>query len=165
MKKLILIVLPLLLLGGGGAGAWFFFFNEAAPEDPAAATAEAAKADESAAEGGGEHGAADEAMFVTVGEVIVPVYSKDHEDNFMVVKLNLELTGEKGSDEVLRMMPRLLDAYVTTLSTMAGRGEFAIDDSQRNARIKRALQFASDRVLGKHVVKEVLLERAWQQPM
>jgi hypothetical protein len=83
----------------------------------------------------------------------------------MVVKLDLQLTGKKGPDEVRRMMPRILDAYVTTLSTMAGRGEFAIDDSQRNARIKRALQFASDRVLGREVIKEVLLLRAWQQPM
>src|SRR5262245_33602437 len=143
MKKILLIVLPLLLLGGGGAGAWFFFFSEPAPADPAAVKAEAV----------GEHGAGEDAVFVTVGEVIVPVYNKDHEDNFMVVRLDLQLTGEKGPDQVRRMMPRLLDAYVTTLSTMAGRGEFAIDDSQRNARIKRALQRASDRGLGKNVIK------------
>jgi flagellar FliL protein len=158
MKKLLLIGLPLLLLGGGGAGAWFFLFKEPAPETAAAEVEKVPGA-------GGEHGASEEAVFVSIGEVIVPVYSRDKEDNFMVVKLDLQLTGEKGPDEVRRLMPRLLDAYVTTLSTMAGRGEFAIDDSQRNARIKRALQFASDRVLGGNVIKEVLLLRAWQQPM
>jgi flagellar basal body-associated protein FliL len=157
MKKLLLIGLPLLLLGGGGACAWFFLFNEPAPANAAVAEAEPAAA--------GEHGVPEEAVFVSIGEVIVPVYSRDKEDNFMVVKLDLQLTGKKGPDEVRRMMPRILDAYVTTLSTMAGRGEFAIDDSQRNARIKRALQFASDRVLGPEVIKEVLLLRAWQQPM
>ncbi|MFM9845352.1 MAG: hypothetical protein ACKVOI_20495 [Dongiaceae bacterium] len=158
MKKLLLIGLPLLLLGGGGAGAWFFLFNEPAPEAPAAEA-------ETAAAGEGGHDTSEEAVFVSIGEVIVPVYSRDKEDNFMVVRLDLHLTGEKGPDEVRKMMPRLLDAYVTTLSTMAGRGEFAVDDSQRNARIKRALQFASDRVLGGNVIKEVLLLRAWQQPM
>ncbi len=157
MKKLLLIGLPLLLLGGGGA--WFFLFSEPAPAGAVAAEAR------SAAVGEGAHGGSESAVFVSIGEIIVPVYNRDKEDNFMVVRLDLQLSGQKGPDEVRKMMPRLLDAYVTTLSTMAGRGEFAIDDSQRNARIKRALQFASDRILGGNVIKEVLLLRAWQQPM
>lgn len=160
MKKLLLIGLPLLLLlGGGGAAAWFFLSSEPAPADEAAAETTSAAAADAA------HGGSEEAVFVSIGEIIVPVYNRDKEDNFMVVRLDLQLTGDKGPDEVRKMMPRLLDAYVTTLSTMAGRGEFAIDDSQRNARIKRALQFASDRILGGNVIKEVLLLRAWQQPM
>jgi flagellar FliL protein len=159
MKKIVIILVALLLLGGGGAGAWFFFFSGPAPETPAAA--EEAHAPEES----GDHGASGDAVFVSVGDVIVPVYSRDGEDNFMVVKLDLELTEDVTPDQVRKVMPRLLDAYVTALSTMAGRGEFAIDDSQRNARIKRALQFASDRVLGKNAVRNVLLLRAWQQPM
>jgi hypothetical protein len=47
---------------------------------------------------------------------------------------------------------------------MAGRGEL-VEESRRAATIKRALKLASDRVLGPDAVKDVLPQRAWQQPM
>ena len=62
------------------------------------------------------------------------------------------------------VLPRLRDAYIVTLSTLAGRGEL-VEESRRNATIKRALKLASDRVLGPDAVKDVLLQRAWQQPL
>jgi len=152
MKKLIFILLPLLLLGGGGAGAWFFYFNK-----PAAAekTADAKKAPEKPAA---------EAVFVDVGEIIVPVYNRDGKDDFMIVRLQLQLGDAMPPDKVRYLMPRLRDAYIGTLGTMAGRGELG-DDSQRNATIKHALQLASDRILGPAAVSDILIQRAWQQPM
>jgi flagellar FliL protein len=154
-KKLIFILLPLLLLGGG-AGAWFFLFS--APAEEAAGAA----AEETPAAGDG-HAAAPKAVFVEIGEIIVPVYNRDGKDNFMVVRLALELGDALTPEQVRQMMPRLLDAYVNTLGTMAGRGEFA--GSRRNAVIKRALKVATDRILGPDAVADVLLQRAWQQPM
>jgi|SRR5262245_38919973 flagellar basal body-associated protein FliL len=150
MKKLLFILLPLLLLGGGGAAAWYFLYAKPG------AQAETADAD--------AHEPEPQAVFVDVGEVIVPVYSRDQQNQLMVVKLQLELTDAMQPDQVRYLMPRLRDAYVGTLGTMAGRGELA-DESQRNAVIKHALQLASDRVLGRNVVKDVLLQRAWQQAM
>jgi flagellar basal body-associated protein FliL len=152
MKKLVLILLSLLVLGGGGAAAWYFLYAKPGSE------AGIADADRHAQE------AARQAVFLDVGEVIVPVYSRDQESQLMVVKLQLELTDAMPPDQVRYLMPRLRDAYVGTLGTMAGRGELA-DESQRNAVIKHALQLASDRVLGRNVVKDVLLQRAWQQSM
>lgn len=171
MKKLILFVLlPLLLLGGGGGAAWFFFFSappegeEAAAEgDAAAAEGEHASA-EAEGEGGGGHGAAPGTVFFDIGEIIVPVYNKSGRDDFMVVRLSLEVGNVMSPEEIRAMMPRLLDAYVNTLSTLAGRGEFA-DESRRNAVIKHALRLATDRILGPDAITEVLLQRAWQQPM
>jgi flagellar protein FliL len=155
MKKLLFILLPLLLLLGGGAGAWFFFLKEA--------PAEGEHAEEAApAEGG--HGAAPQAVFVDVGEIIVPVYGRDGQDKLMVVRMELEIGEAMAVDEVRYMLPRLRDAYIGTLSTLAGRGEL-VDESQRNATIKRALKLASDRVLGPEAIRSVLLQRAWQQPM
>jgi flagellar FliL protein len=159
-KKLIFILLPLLLLGGGGAGAWFFFFN--APADGEGH--ETAAADEEDSGHGGGHGAAPEAVFVDVGELIVPVYNREGEDNLMVVRMELEVGEAMSADEVRYLLPRLRDAYIGTLSTMAGRGEL-VEESRRAATIKRALKLASDRVLGPDAVKDVLLQRAWQQPM
>jgi flagellar FliL protein len=158
MKKLIFILLPLLLLGGGGAGAWFFFFKAPAEGEQATAGDPAA----AAAEPEGGHAAA--AVFVDVGEVIVPVYNKNGRDSFMVIRLQLEIGDVLSVEDVRYLLPRLRDAYIGTLGTMAGRGELA-EDSQRNATIKRALKFASDRVLGPGAVRDVLLQRAWQQPM
>ena len=152
MKKLLFILLPLLLLGGGGAAAWYFLYAKPGAQ---AETADAHK---------GAHEPEPQAVFVDVGEVIVPVYSRDQQNQLMVVKLQLELTDAMQPDQVRYLMPRLRDAYVGTLGTMAGRGELA-DESQRNAVIKHALQLASDRVLGRNVVKDVLLQRAWQQAM
>jgi flagellar protein FliL len=152
MKKLLFILLPLLLLGGGGAAAWYFLYAK-----PGAQA-------ETADSHGGAHELEPQAVFVDVGEVIVPVYSRDQQSQLMVVKLQLELTDAMQPDQVRYLMPRLRDAYVGTLGTMAGRGELA-DESQRNAVIKHALQLASDRVLGRNVVKDVLLQRAWQQAM
>ena len=152
MKKLLFILLPLLLLGGGGAAAWYFYFAKPGAHEAAADAGKDA------------HEPEPQAVFVDVGEVIVPVYSRDQQSQLMVVKLQLELTDAMQPDEVRYLMPRLRDAYVGTLGTMAGRGELA-DESQRNAVIKHALQLASDRVLGRNVVKDVLLQRAWQQSM
>jgi flagellar FliL protein len=158
-KKLLFILLPLLLLGGGGAGAWFFLFNAPADEvsDQGHATAETA-------EDSRGHGAAPKAVFVDVGELIVPVYSRDGQDNFMVVRMELEIGEAMSPDQVRYLLPRLRDAYIGTLSTMAGRGEL-VEESRRAATIKRALKLASDRVLGPDAIRDVLLQRAWQQPM
>ena len=153
-KMLIFVLLPLLLLGGGGAGAWFFYFNAPPPGEHAAQP--------EAAETG--HGAAPEASFVDVGEIIVPVYSRDGRDNLMVIRMELEIGSAMPADKVRYLLPRLRDAYIVTLSTMAGRGEL-VEESRRNVTIKRALKLASDRVLGPDAVKDVLLQRAWQQPM
>jgi flagellar protein FliL len=153
MKKLIFILLPLLLLGGGGAAAWFFFLKAPAVDDKAAAAAAA-----------GEHKAEAKAVFVDVGEIIVPVYGRDGKDKLMVVRFELEIGDVMPVDEVRYLLPRLRDAYIGTLSTLAGRGEL-VEESQRNATIKHALKLASDRVLGPDAIKDVLLQRAWQQPM
>jgi flagellar protein FliL len=156
VKKLLFILLPLLLLlGGGGAGAWFFFLQ--APAEGDHATAEAAPAE-------GGHGSAAKALFVDVGEIIVPVYSRDGQDKLMVVRMELEVGEVMSVEEVRYMLPRLRDAYIGTLSTLAGRGEL-VEESRRNATIKRALKLASDRVLGPDAIHDVLLQRAWQQPM
>ena len=155
-RKLILILLPLLLLGGGGAGAWFFFFKAPAEGE------QAGEGDTTEDEDG--NGSAPEAVFVDVGELIVPVYNRDGQDNFMVVRMELEVGEAMSADEVRYLLPRLRDAYIGTLSTMAGRGEL-VEESRRAATIKRALKLASDRVLGPDAVKDVLLQRAWQQPM
>jgi flagellar protein FliL len=154
VKKLLFILLPLLLLlGGGGAAAWFFFLKAPAVDDKAAAAAAA-----------GEHKAEAKAVFVDVGEIIVPVYGRDGKDKLMVVRFELEIGDVMPVDEVRYLLPRLRDAYIGTLSTLAGRGEL-VEESQRNATIKHALKLASDRVLGPEVIKDVLLQRAWQQPM
>lgn len=172
MKKLILFVLlPLLLLGGGGGAAWFFFFSAppegeqvAAEGDAAAAEGEHAAKAEGGGEGEGEHGAAPGTVFFDIGEIIVPVYNKEGHDDFMVVRLSLEVGDVMTPEEIRALMPRLLDAYVNTLSTLAGRGEFA-DESRRTTVIKRALRHATDRILGPDAITDVLLQRAWQQPM
>src|SRR5215813_7798692 len=154
-KKLLFILLPLLLLlGGGGAGAWFFFLKPPAASDKAAAAAPAQ----------GEHKSEAKAVFVDVGEIIVPVYNRDGKNNLMVVRFELEIGEVMPVDDVRYMLPRLRDAYIGTLSTLAGRGEL-VDESQRSATIKRALKLASDRVLGPEAIRDVLLQRAWQQPM
>jgi flagellar FliL protein len=154
MKKLIFILLPLLLLlGGGGAAAWFFFLKPAAGEKAAAAAPAA-----------GEHKSEAKAVFVDVGEIIVPVYGRDGKDKLMVVRFELQLGEVMPVDEVRYLLPRLRDAYIGTLSTLAGRGEL-VEESQRNATIKHALKLASDRVLGPDVIADVLIQRAWQQPM
>jgi len=153
VKKVIFILLPLLLLlGGGGAAAWYFFLKAPAEGDkPAAAAA-------------GEHESEAKAVFVDVGEIIVPVYSRDGKDKLMVVRFELQLGDVMPVDQVRYLLPRLRDAYIGTLSTLAGRGEL-VEESQRNATIKRALKLASDRVLGPDVIADVLIQRAWQQPM
>ena len=82
----------------------------------------------------------------------------------MVVRFELQLGEVMPVDEVRYLLPRLRDAYIGTLSTLAGRGEL-VEESQRNATIKHALKLASDRVLGPDVISDVLIQRAWQQPM
>jgi flagellar FliL protein len=158
-KKLLFILLPLLLLGGGGAGAWFFLFNA-----PAEGASDQGHATADTGENADGHGAAPKAVFVDVGELIVPVYSRDGQDNFMVVRMELEIGEAMSPDQVRYLLPRLRDAYIGTLSTMAGRGEL-VEESRRAATIKRALKLASDRVLGPDAIRDVLLQRAWQQPM
>ena len=111
-----------------------------------------------------EHKPEAKAVFVDVGEIIVPVYSRDGKDKLMVVRFELQLGDVMPVDDVRYLLPRLRDAYIGTLSTLAGRGEL-VEESQRTATIKHALKLASDRVLGPDVIADILIQRAWQQPM
>jgi flagellar FliL protein len=102
-NKLVIIGLgAVLLLGGGGAGAWFMFFKKK-PEGDAAA--EAAKAPPK------------KTAFVDMKEMIVNISGNQagERQNFIKVKVSLEVSDAKAEGDIKPLLPRVEDMFLVYL--------------------------------------------------
>ncbi len=101
-NKLVLIGLAVVLLAGGGGGAWFFLFKKKPDE---AAQAEAAKAQPK------------QTTFLDMKEMIVNIAGNQPSErqNFIKIKVALELGDKKTEDAVKPMLPRVEDMFLVYL--------------------------------------------------
>ena len=98
-------------------------------------------------------------VFVAVAPLVVPVFHAGDVRLHLVYVVQLEAGNAEAGARIREMMPRLRDAYLRALAGIADRmGEGAPPDLER---VKRSLSAASERVLGPHVVNEVLIERSF----
>ena len=149
MKKFAIIAVVVLLLGGGGFAAWKFLLGgKAGTETPEAATPASAGP-----------------TYVALDPFAVPVIRDDRIARQVILTVKLDLRDAAAKAEVNEKMPLLRDALLTRLHATLARGALQSGQSFDAVRLKRQFLAECDRVLGKGVVREVLIEAATEKNM
>jgi len=144
-KKLILfIVLPLLLVIGAGAGAYFsglldglFHKNSTEAAAPAEAPKPKAEKKEASAEQPTEVQAA---VFYDLPEILVNLNSTGRKQNFLKIRVSLELESALDVGKIEAVMPRIIDNFQVYLR------ELRVDDLQGSAGMLRLREELMSRV-------------------
>lgn len=144
MKKAIILVVLLLVLGGGGYFGW-------------------QQMGETSADGGEESQAGfffdDEPRFVELDLLTAPFLRGGKFVQYVVLVVNLEVVNAAAVDEVRAVMPRLRDAFVSELHTLATMRN--PEQKMLNIkRIKSRLLASAQKVMGGGTVRAVLVQLA-----
>ena len=125
-KKLIFILVPVLLIVGAAAGAYFtgvmdpllkmFHKKEAAPVEEAAPK---------------QNGVAPAAVFYDLPEILVNLNSSGRKQNFLKIRISLELESPLDVSKIESVMPRIIDNFQVYLR------ELRIEDLQGSAGLLR----------------------------
>jgi len=142
MKKLILIVLVLLLLAGGGGGGYWWFFMRGADEAAAPPPPEPA-------------------VFVEMEALTIPVIRGGAVAKYVLLQVALEVEDEEARQDVIDRMPRLKDAFLRDLHAYFASTPL---DSPLNVRtVKTRLKRVAGRIVGPEIVREVLIQGAFEK--
>ena len=144
MKKAIILVVLLLVLGGGGYFGW-------------------QQMGETSADGGAWSQAGfffdDEPRFVGLDLLTAPCVRGGKFVQYVVLVVNLEVVNDAAVDEVRAVMPRLRDAFVSELHTLATMRN--PEQKMLNIkRIKSRLLASAQKVMGGGIVRAVLVQLA-----
>jgi flagellar basal body-associated protein FliL len=143
--KIILLVAALLVLGAGGAGAWLFLLQ---PSEEAVAEVAAAPTDFPK-------------TYIPTDPVFVSYVQQNGRRRQLVVFLTLEVTmHDSNVADVRKALPRLQEAFWRTLNSDALPG--ASDGAVELTAIKERVHAEADRLLGPHVVHDVLIRNVRQ---
>jgi len=139
------VVLLLFLLGLGGAAGWYFLLR-----DDGGVMAEKAAVPDIPTE-------IDQLRFIKLDAFSIPVIRYGKVDKYILLQATLEVVEPSARQRAQRLMPRLKNAFLMDL-----HGYFAdrpVDKKGVNTRMKRV----ADRTLGPDIVKEVLIEGAFER--
>ena len=143
MRNIVIMIIALLVLGGGGYFGWRQFNAEQpgpAPEIPYGSL-----------EG--------QPLFIELDPLTAPFVRDGKFAHYVVIIVNLEVASREDVDSVRRFLPRLRDAFVTELHTLATMRN--PDQAMINMRrVKSRLLASADAVLGEGVVRGVLVQLA-----
>lgn len=151
MKKLLLIFGLLIMLGGGTVSSLKFL--NLGPF----------KGDEVVEEDKQEEEVDDTTLFVDMEPLAIPIFQGNRVAATVQIQVKLETNGKDNVDRIKRIMPIITDAFVRDLHSFMPRllkSEERIDVLI----IKQRLQFISDKVAGKGLIKNVLVQSVVDQP-
>ncbi|MGA0394625.1 MAG: hypothetical protein ACO3MW_11265 [Rhodospirillales bacterium] len=143
MKKLVIAFVAIILIAGGTFGA-LKFLKLGPFADKSAQEANKPKPIEPP-------------RFIDMPQLNVPIFAQDKVAGTVLIQLKLETVGTANEAKVNRILPRLNDAFLRELHTFIPR---LLQKTQRLDVfiLKRRLQMVSDRVVGKGVVSNVLVQ-------
>lgn len=151
--KILILLLVALLFGGGGFGAgWFLFANKGAHEEKAEAPPEPPPP-------------AGPPVFVNIGPLTVPVLGAERIDQFVTLMVALEVADASVADRVREQAPRLTDAFLTGVYGAIASGKAMQSGMVDVPQVKAKLNEATAKVMGKGVVRDVLIQVVNQRPM
>lgn len=145
MKTAIILVVLLIVLGGGGYVGW---------QQMGGSSSESTKEeiDEN-------FSVNDDPRFVELDLLTAPFVRGGKFVQYVVLVINLEASNDDGVEEIRAAMPRLRDAFVTELHTIATMRN--PDQKMLNIkRIKSRLLASANKVMGEGVVRDVLVQLA-----
>ncbi len=146
MKTAIILVVLLIVLGGGGYVGWQQMGESSSPSG-------AGKS------GGSLFFANDDPRFVELDLLTAPFLRGGKFVKYVVLVINLEVSNDDQVEEVRAVMPRLRDAFVTELHTIATMRN--PEQKMLNIkRIKSRLLVSANEVMGEGVVRDVLVQLA-----
>lgn len=159
MKIAIIAVVALLLLGGTGAGAYFYFMQ------PAEASSGAAGEHAEGAKAKNKGGHAEATIFVQLDPVILPIIGKDGVTQTVSLVIAIETADEAGKAEILRLAPRLKDAFIQDMYGVLNQDVMMRNGVIQVTALKNRLHLISNRILGADHTKDVLLQVVQQRPL
>lgn len=147
MKKMILILIPIILLGIGGGLYFTGMLDGLLGKEQTEEQAEAPSEAEATKDDG-------KAVYVELPDIIVNL-SSDGRQNFMRLKVQLEVSSEEDAEVVRTVMPRVIDKFQTFLR------EMRIEDLRGRAgtyRIRQELLYRVNLAVAPVKVKDVLFQ-------
>ncbi len=154
MRILLLAVMAAVVIGGGGAGGYFYF------NKPAEAASDKKKDKHGDGKGGLE-----EAFFVRLDPLILPVMGDYGVSETISMVVVIEVPDDKTKEKVKILSPRLKDAYIQDLYGTLNKNYALRDGVVQVGMVKGRLTKISHRILGEENVKDVLLEVVQQRPL
>ena len=143
MRNIVIMIIALIVVGGGGYFGWRQITvgqPESAPEIPYGSI-----------EG--------EPLYIELEPLTAPFVRDGKFAHYVVIIVNLEVASRDDVDTVRGFLPRLRDAFVTELHTMATMRN--PDQAMINIRrVKSRLLANADAVLGAGIVRGVLVQLA-----
>jgi flagellar FliL protein len=150
--RILVLLLVAILFGGGGFGAgWYLFANKEHHEEKV----EEPKPPEPSGP----------PVFVNIGPLTVPVLGAERIDQFVTLMVALEVADMAIADTVRSNAPRLTDAFLTTAYGAIASGKAMQGGLLDVPQIKAKLNDATAKVMGKGVVRDVLIQIVNQRPM
>jgi flagellar basal body-associated protein FliL len=107
---------------------------------------------------------ADGPKFVNINSVVVPIMHANGQSHMVAMNVVLEVKG-KNADHVQKMEPRVRDAFIRALYGNFERYSIMKDGTINVNRVKRHLKLASQHVLGKDNVDDILVQGLIHKPM
>jgi flagellar FliL protein len=150
MRNIVIAVIIMLVLGGGGYFGWRQF-NAVQP----GLSVEEAELEPDIPYGNLEG----QPLFIELDPLTAPFVRDGKFAHYVVLVVNLEVVNKDDLDKVRELLPRLRDAFVTELHTMATMRN--PDQAMINIRrVKSRLLASADAVFGAGVVRSVLVQLA-----
>lgn len=152
MKKLLLIVIPILLIG---VGAGLYFTGTLDSLLGKEATEEHAEGGEHGDGHGEEAAAKSAAIFVPIEDIMVNLSAPDGRQNYLRLRVQLEVSSEADAEVVRNVMPRVIDQFTTFLR------EMRLEDLRGRAgtyRVRQELLYRVNMAVKPVVVKDVLFQ-------
>lgn len=116
----------------------------------------APKASESGGLGGSK-------VYVSIGPIILPVITDDGPQQIVTMIVSLQVNDTNDSDKVRQQLPRLIDSYMRALygklDSNSMRNGVVIDVDF----VKRKVTKATEEIMGKGVVEDVLIQAISQR--
>ena len=103
-------------------------------------------------------------VFVNVGPLTVPVLGAERIDQFVTLMVALELSDMITAEGVRAQAPRLTDAFLTTIYGAIASGKVMSGGVLDVPQVKSKLGDAATKVLGKDMVRDVLIQIASPAP-
>ncbi|MBI1206337.1 MAG: hypothetical protein GC191_03490 [Azospirillum sp.] len=154
MKRIIFLLIGLILMGGAGFGAWLAYQTYApmlfgTKEEPKEEKPPPQKPPK----------------FVRMQPITVPVIGPDRVRQFVTFQIALEVEDEAVAVALQPQMPRLIDAYITTLYAGLDDGSILKRGLIDVGAVKVRLVRASAKVLGEKLVLDALVQMVIQRDL
>lgn len=151
----------LVLAGGGGAAAFLMGGSkEESAENRVVGEDGGGEAEAAAEEEGGEGGKKEGLPLIDVPPLLVNLRTPNGEPRYLKLRFMIEVTSSGKADQVQRRMPAIIDSYQPFLRELRPED---IAGSAAVYRIKEEMMVRTVAVVGKGIVKDILIQDLVQQ--